>query len=112
MTLLLKDINDSTLKKYTKKYHYHIIEENDEINLLYKSLVNTNTTYEYVLENFIKAVSTSNCFIESASLATVNENLLWIQALMYKNIKNILGQAYNKNYTVKKGRNFKNVIRY
>ena len=98
----IDDISKTSLKIYMKKYHLGITEESEEITQLYKSLTQLNTSYQYVLENFIKSTSKTRCFIESASLAIFNEVLLLIQGLMYQNLKNTLGQAYNKNYTTKK----------
>ena len=98
----INDINSSSLKIYNKTYHNNIIEETDDISQLYKLLINLTTNYDYIMKTFIKSASQSKCFIENASLAIFNETLLHIQGLMYKNIKNIIGQAYNKNYVVKK----------
>ena len=98
----IDDISKTSLKMYMKKYTLGIIEETEEITKLYKTITETNTNYQYVLQSFIKSASQTNCFIESASLGIFNETLLFIQALMYQNIKNILGQAYNKNFTIKK----------
>ncbi len=98
----MQDINNSALKIYHKKYNLGIIEESNDMTQLYKLLNTLTTSYEYVLRSFIKEASQSKCFIESASLGIFNETLLYIQGTMYKNIKNIVGQPYNKNYMVKK----------
>ncbi|HSW76565.1 MAG TPA: hypothetical protein VLG50_05945 [Candidatus Saccharimonadales bacterium] len=115
ITTFIQSIEDGILKPFLMlpKPKIDIAEKTDDISQFYQSINNQFDIYVKQIENFVhdvyrnmihiagcheNEVKNKNNFI----LGIYNEHLFMMLTTVYKHLKNVLNQEYNRNYVTKK----------